>query len=151
LILHTRIDQLVNNIKNIDENFKSIDCDLKNRKKFRIWPIIIFNEKAFQTPFMAHIFNTRFKELMAEFSSKRIHVYPLTLAHISDLENMEQTLNKKPYLIWEILTTNFRNPTKFIPPLYSTLNGMDIRPQYNRVTSMVKVLFAKFDKENVDK
>jgi hypothetical protein len=145
------VDQLANNIKAFDENFKTLDLDLVNRKKIRIWPVIVLNEKAFQTPFMAHIFNARFKELMSDFSSKRIHVYPLTLMHISDLENMEYTLNKKPFLIWEILSDNFRNPTRFIPPLYSTINGMDIRAEYSRIREKVKLLFDKFrDPNQVD-
>lgn len=138
------VDQLVSNIKNLEDNFKTVDFGLAYRKKIRIWPVIIFNEKAFQTPFMAHVFNARFKELMLDYKSKFVHVYPLTLMHISDLENMEQTLHKKPFLIFDVLTKNFRNPTKFIPPLYSTINGMDIRAEYSRIRIMIKVLFDKF-------
>lgn len=54
------IDQLVNNLTNIEHNFKTIDLCLQARKKLRIWPVIVVNERAFQTPLMAQIFNNRF-------------------------------------------------------------------------------------------
>lgn len=138
------VDQLVNNIKNIKANIQTIDPEFSKRKKIRIWPIIVFNEKAFQTPFMSHLFNQRFKELMDGFKCKHFHVYPLTLIHVSDLETMECTLHKKPHLIWNLLTDNFRNPAKFIPPFYNTLDRNNIRANYTRFEHKVKILFDKF-------
>jgi hypothetical protein len=142
------VDQLVNNIINIDRNIEDIDKDFTNRKKIRIWPVIILNEKAFQTPLMAQIFSSRFKELMGNYNDKRKHVYPLTLLHLSDLENMECELNKSPHLIWDLLSNNFGSPTKFIPPFYNTLHRNDIRADYKRFKEKVKILFDKFSKGN---
>ena len=142
------VNQLAANIKALEENIEIVDIDFKNRKKIRLWPVIIFNEKAFQTPFMSQIFNERFKELMIDYNNKRIHVYPLVLLHISDLENMEVSLNKNPDLIWELLSKNFTNESKFIPPFYFTLNGFDIRADYKRFRDKVEVLFEKFDNKN---
>jgi hypothetical protein len=138
------VDQLVNNIRNLEQNALDIDKGLKDCKKIRVWPLIIFNEKAFQTPMMAQIFNKRFQELLAGYVNKRVHIYPLTLVHVSDLETMESVLHQKPDKIWDLLTSNFTQKINFIPPFYITLNRNQVKANYGRVREKVVPLFDKY-------
>ncbi|TKC08041.1 hypothetical protein FA048_12825 [Pedobacter polaris] len=135
------IDQLVNNIKSFKRNFTDIDVNIIEHQTLRIWPVIIFNERSLQTPFMAHIFNKRFSELMNGYDDKSNYVYPLTLLHVSDLENMEHILKSRPGKLFELLTYNFSQKYKIIPPFYNTLNRHDIRPNYTRVMKKARLLF----------
>lgn len=126
------LDQLVSYIKKLKEHLKEIDQGLAEQKKIRVWPVIIFNEKAFQTPMMAPVFNKRFKELLGDEKLPGMYVYPLTIMHVGDVEQMHIAVKKQPGLLWELLTRNF-SQTKFIPPFYITLNRNHIKHDYSTV------------------
>lgn len=143
------IDQLVNNLLNLEENIKSIDPNLKHIKKIRIWPVIVFNERVFQTPMMAQIFNKRFKEVLIQHPNKNIYIYPLTLIHISDLETMESVLNKNPNKIWDLLSSNFKQKINFIPPFYITLNRQNVKANYQRIKEKLMPLFNTYGTKDV--
>jgi hypothetical protein len=138
------VDQLAKNIKNLEENIKEIDVALTHRKKIKVWPVIIFNEKAFQTPAMAQVFNARFQELMTGFINKKYTIYPLTLIHISDLETMEHTLHNDPNKLWSVLVSNYNSKIPFIPPLYITINRNGIKANYGRIREKIIPLFDKY-------
>lgn len=144
------VDQLVQNIKNLRNNLADIDLDLRYQKRVQVWPVIIFNERAFQTPLMAQVFQKRFKELMSGFKDPTVYPLPLTLIHISDLENMEFTLQTKPGRIWDLLSSNFRQGIDFLPPFYITLNRNGVKAKYDRVRERIVVLFEKFGPEQED-
>ncbi len=132
------VDQLVEYITNLKTFLKDIDPELagKKRMKIRIWPVIIFNEKVFQTPLMAPVFNKRFKELLGDTKLPGMHIYPLTIMHVGDLEQMHQELYQRPYRIWNLLSRNFLG-TKFLPPFYITLNRNHIKHKYDTVRKRV--------------
>jgi hypothetical protein len=136
------VDQLVNNIKEIRDNMKFLDLDFGRQKNIRIWPVIIFNEKALQSPLMAQIFNKRSQELLGNYKLKGIYIYPLTLIHIGDLEQMQGALEKNPNRLWELLTYNIR--AKFLPPFYNSLNGNGIKHDYSIVKGRVADIFDKY-------
>jgi hypothetical protein len=117
---------------------KDIDKELadQNKLKIRIWPVIIFNEKVFQTPLMAPVFNKRFKELLGNAKLPGVHIYPLTIMHVGDLEQMHQELYHRPHRVWELLSRNFVN-TKFLPPFYITLNRSKVKHRYETVRKRV--------------
>lgn len=141
------VDQLAANIKNLDENIRAIDDGLIQRRKIKLWPVIIFNEKAFQTPVMAQVFNARFQELMAGFASKKYKILPLTLMHISDLETMESELHSSPDRLWPLLKANYNFKLPFTPPFYITLNRNNIKANYGRILEKVIPLFEKYGPE----
>jgi hypothetical protein len=141
------IDQLVDNIKHLEVNMKHIDPEFCCQKHIRVWPVIVFNDKALQSPLMAQIFNKRFQELMGDYKQKGIYFYPLTLVHIGDLEQMQGAIRKNPNCLWELLSYNFR--TKFLPPFYNTLNRNHIKHDYSVVRKRVIPIFEAFGlKEN---
>jgi hypothetical protein len=110
--------------------------------------VIIFNDKALQSPLMAQIFNKRFRELLGDDRKKGVYIYPLTLVHIGDVEQMQGVLHKNPNRLWELLTYNFR--TNFLPPFFNTLNRNEVKHDYSLVRKRVVPIFDKFGvKESV--
>ncbi|HAL82976.1 MAG TPA: hypothetical protein DCO83_12695, partial [Mucilaginibacter sp.] len=137
------VDQLVNNIKNVAVTMQEVDPEFNLQKQIKIWPVIIFNGKALQSPLMAEIFNKRFQELLGGYKKKRIYIFPLTLVHIGDLEQIQCALIKNPNRIWDLLTYNFR--ANFLPPFFNTLNRNNIRHEYTPVRKRVVHIFNKFE------
>lgn len=111
------VNQLVNSIATLKDRIKIVDAKFPADHRCHIYPALIVNERALQTPLMAHIFNKRFDELMQERVLDNLHVHELSLLHISDLEQMEDHLHLNPKKFWKILQYHLREPT-FIPPFF---------------------------------
>lgn len=142
------LNQLVKAIENIELLAINIDIKFPVCKSYRIYPAIIVNEKALQTPFMADIFNKRFDELTKHLKKGRVTLSPLSLIHISDLEQMQEQLHANPSIFWDLLDFNIREP-KFMPPFYNSLIRKNIKPNYDRVMEMYIELFKKFKPEDM--
>lgn len=137
------VDQLVNSIKILNDAMPSLDDKFPHNKSINIFPIIIFNEKALQTPFMGQIFQDRFTELLKGFNNNKIYIYPLSLIHVSDLENLQDFLVNTPNKIWDLLKYHCREP-KFMPPFFNSINRKDIRPNYKKTMTLFKKLIPKY-------
>jgi hypothetical protein len=140
------VDQIVHSIKRLNETMPYLDNKFPFNKLFRVFPVIIFNDKALQTPMMAHVFQERFVELLKEFKSRKIYVYPLSLIHISDLECIQDLLNESPEEIWDLLKYNCRYPS-YMPPFYNSINRKDIRTKHKRPMALYQQLIPKFSGE----
>lgn len=140
------VNQLVQSIKLLNETMPNVDNKFPYNKTLKVFPIIIFNEKALQTPLMAKVFQERFLEMMEDFQSNKIYVYPLSLVHISDLETIQDLLHKNSGKIWELLKYHCRFP-KFMPPFYNSINRKDIRPEHIRTMALYEKLISKFSGE----
>jgi hypothetical protein len=123
-----------------------LDNKFPFNKSFRVFPVIIFNDKALQTSMMAHVFQQRFLELLKGFESKKIYVYPLSLIHVSDLECIQDLLNENPDEIWDLLKYNCRDPS-YMPPFYNSINRKDIRTKHKRPMALYQRLIPKFSGE----
>ena len=117
------VNQLIESLKNMDNYVQMLDSNFPKGHTYNVYPCIILNDKVFQTPLMADTFNKRFQELIRKFKIKKVIVNPLTIIHISDLERLEEFLNKNPKEIWELLKYTHRGKW-FIPPFYNTINRM---------------------------
>lgn len=137
------VDQLVKSIKTLHDTIKIVDHKFPENKALKIFPIIIFTEKALQTPLMAKIFQERFLELMNDFNNKKIYIYPLSMVHISDLETIQDFLNLNSKEIWGLLKFHCRNP-KFMPPFYSSILGKEIKPKHKQTMELYNKLCSKF-------
>ena len=133
------VDQIVTSISLMDDFMRLVDDKLSKSHYYEVYPRIIVNDKAFQTPFMANIFNTRFQELTKGIASTKFTVNPLTLIHINDLERIEELIKETPDNIWELMKYNFKD-NSFIPPFYSTID--QIYPQ-RRFPKRIQDLFEK--------
>lgn len=138
------VDQVVNCISNLKASIKAIDPEFPD-KRCHIFPAIIVNEKAMQTPFMADIFNTRFNELMKEVHTDNLVIYPLSLIHVSDLEHIEDHMHRQPQELWNLLRYHLRFP-KFIPPFYNSVLRKDIRISFSHVKDLFGELILKYQR-----
>lgn len=138
------VEQIVESIRYLDEYIPSLDSKFPKGHTYEIYPCIIVNDKVFQTPLIAELFNNRFQELLTEKNVliPKVRIKPLSLIHISDLELLEKPLIKKPTVIWDIFKYHFRDK-RFIPPFYDSLykkiNLADIPDQ---VMELYKELFS---------
>lgn len=140
------LSQLVRSIKQLDDTIPEIDKKFPKGKSIRIFPIIIVNEKGLQTPLMGKIFQDRFIELLGELKSKKVHIYPLSVIHVSDLEIIQDFLNENPNQIWDLLRYHCRNP-HFMPPFYNSIIRSNIRTNYKRSYTIYTSLIQKFHTE----
>lgn len=137
------VNQLIESIINLDATASQFDKVFPKGKSYNIYPAIIVNDKALQTPFMANVFNGRFQEMLLAIKLPKITVFPLSIIHVSDLEQMEDNLNTNPKLFWQILDYNRRNP-KFIPPFFNTLNLLGIKAKYKNPKKLFYELIPKY-------
>ncbi len=138
------INQLIASLTRMDNYIQEIDPNFPKGHSYNVFPCIIVNDKAFQTPLMPDTFNTRFQELLKDFNIKKVKVFPLTLIHISDLERIEDFLNKNPSKIWDFLKYNYRDRL-FIPPFYSSIKYDWQSGQYpERVLHLYRSILEKY-------
>lgn len=142
------VNQLIDTVTNLNDLGTHIDNKFPFNKVFQIYPILIVNEIALVTPLMADVFNNRFQELLPKLSSK-IHVYPLSIIHISDLERVQQDVSQNPKYIFEILNLHCKDKL-IIPPLYATLNKLNIFSSYKIPMEFLKELISKYSDTTTD-
>jgi hypothetical protein len=138
------INQVVKGISYLANKLKEVDQNLIDVKRPIVYPVIFLNDKVFQTPLFAAIFNDRFKELLNEIDTSSMHVYPLVLVHVSDLEQMQHALRNDQSLLWKLLEGNFRQRDRIIPPFYVTLSQYGIRHHYKIVEPKLYWMLDKF-------
>lgn len=140
------VNQLIESLSNMDKFINIIDSKFPKDHTYEIYPCIILNDKAFQTQFMAEIFNNRFQELLIGFNIKKVRVKPLTLIHISDIEKLEDYLLNNPKEIWNLIQFNYKS--KFIPPFYSTIAKKLVEKQYPKhILDSIKPLIEAYNPE----
>jgi len=138
------VNQIIESIKNIDEYINTLDSNYPKGHQIKIYPCIVVNDKALQTPLMADIFNARFVELLGGIKIPKLLIKPLSLIHISDLETIEESLNKKQKEIWNFLDENHRYK-KFIPPFYNSVYKVWTYKKYpEKIITLYKELIEKY-------
>lgn len=138
------INQVVKGISYLSDKLKEVDLGLKDIRRPMVYPVIFLNDKAFQTPLFAAIFNDRFKELLEDIDTSAIHVYPLVLVHVSDMEQMQHAIRNDLSLLWKLLESNFRQKNGIIPPFYVTLSHNRVRHHYEIVEPKLYWMLEKF-------
>ena len=139
------IDQIVTSIINLRDVITQVDSAFPLERNCHIFPAIIVNEKAMQTPLMAQIFNDRFNEKILEIKLDKLIINPLCIIHISDLEQMEDYLHDSPSEFWKILKYHLRNP-EFIPPFYNSINRLNIKSNFEKTRILFEKLVLKYQK-----
>lgn len=103
------LDQLFKSILNLDKYVKEFDDNFPDGL-CEIYPVIVFNDKALQTPFVSDIFIDKFKTMVKEYSFNKLKIHALQLIHISDWEEMEYEINKDSEYLWRTLEKNVHKP-----------------------------------------
>lgn len=140
------MEQLLTSIEKLEKTIEKFDNKFPIGKAYKIYPALIVNEKAIQTPLMAYIFDKRFQELVAPYKSNRVLIFPLSIIHVSDLECMQDSVNINPSIFFEILDS-VRLFSKFMPPFYNILLRNKIMPTHERTRALIKPLIKKFNSE----
>lgn len=97
------VNQLAESVIDLDK-VNQIDPNYPLGRNKRIYPIIVVNDKVFQTPIMNDLFNKQFKSLIAgKVNLKKNQVYSLALIHVSDIEMMWSKIKNNPKLLWDAL------------------------------------------------
>src|SRR5215831_16678854 len=66
------LTQLLNAINNLPETAEQFDSSFPKSKRIKLFPALIVNEKALQTPLMAQVFNGRFQELLGKIDRRQM-------------------------------------------------------------------------------
>ncbi len=145
------VNQIFDSLTKMDEYIIDIDPGFPKGHSYTIYPCLIVNDKVFQTPLMSNAFNIRFQELLKGFNIKKVKVRPLTVIHISDIEGLEEYLNKDPKMIWELLKTNHEEKN-YIPPFHFTTNQKIKERKYpKRIFDLYENLISKYSPKQEDK
>ena len=145
------VDQMIASLTRMDEMILQLDSRFPKGHSYEVYPCIIVNDKALQTPLMANIFNIRFQELLNDFKVKKVRVWPLSLIHISDFERIEVELKRNPKQIWELLRYNHRDKT-FVPPFFNTINLRISRLEYSeKITNFFQNIILKYNPKGANK
>lgn len=138
------LTQLVNSIIELESKIITIDPGFPRTKSYKIFPVLIVNEKALQAPLLGEIFQNRFLELLIDHKNARQSIFPISIIHISDLENIQEYIHDSHNEIWNLLKYHCRFP-EFMPPFYNSVYRKDIRPNYKRSVELYESLIAKFN------
>lgn len=138
------LNQLVESIIELENNIIAIDPGFPKTKSYKLFPILIVNEKALQAPLMGEIFQNRFLELIKDYKNYRQSIYPISIMHISDLENIQEFIHDGHNEIWDLLKYHCRYP-EFMPPFYNSIYRKDIRANYRRSVELYENLISKYN------
>lgn len=140
------VNQTLDSIKNILKYWEFFDKKILINKTLEFFPIIIVNEKIFQTPLMPNLLHMRFQELLNQENFGNHIVNPLVIVHISDLEFLQTGITNKYINIWSVLKSHYKKITDGImPPFFHTsmkyINPDSITPE---VLGTIKKLIEKY-------
>ncbi len=146
------VNQTINSIKNIIKNKIIFDPELNQYENLEFYPVIIVNEKVFQTPLMPNIFNLRFKELLIHENFGNHIIHSLIIIHISDLEYLENSLSSKNLRIWDLLYTHTNILPTIMLPFYYTVDKY-INPEAipERVMNAITEIIEKYSENDTNK
>jgi hypothetical protein len=137
--------QLIEAISLLDAQAKKFDAGFPERGSIKLYPAIIVNEKALQTPLMAEVFYDRFQELFPAGLNSRIKVQALSIIHLSDWENMEDHIHEDPFDFFRVLKFHVRNK-QFMPPFYNTLILKDIKAKHRKTMKIFEEIIDKYQR-----
>jgi hypothetical protein len=122
------VNQTYDSIKTILEESDSFDSKLQVNKRLEFYPIVVVNDKVFQTPMLPNLLHRRFQELLEEDDLKPHKIHPLVVMHVSDLEYLENILAKKEMQIWDLLKSHYKKINKTLMPPFIHTSDRFIKP-----------------------
>ncbi len=147
------VNQTFESIKMILKYSDLFDSKLEIKKSLEFYPIIVVNEKVFQTPLLPNLLYSRFKELIEKdnFSPHKIH--PLVVMHVSDLEYLETALLKKEVQIWDLLKSHYKMIDKTLIPPFILTSDRFIKPSAvsERLKAAMGDVISAYSTPNDDK
>jgi hypothetical protein len=146
------VNQTYDSIKLILNNSNLFDSKLQVTKRLEFYPVVVVNDKVFQTPLIANLLHQRFQELLEEDDLKPHEIHPLVVLHVSDLEYIENVLTKKKKQIWDLLKSHYKKINKTLMPPFIHTADRFIQPGAitDRSMSAMKEIIKKYSQKNDD-
>lgn len=140
------VNQTYESIRLILENYEKFDIKLFTCKRLEFYPMIVMDDKVFQTPLLSNLLSIRFEELLNQNNYEPHKIHPLTVVHISDLERIETTLATKDIAIWDMLKSHHKKiKNSFLPPFVETSNKfIDPKMIPDRLLTKMTEIIEKF-------
>lgn len=147
------VNQTYISIRKILTNSNSFDSRLDTGEKLEFYPIIVVNDKVFQTPLIPNLLYRRFEELMKNDGFKPHKIHPLVVMHISDWEYLENVLAKKEKQIWDILKSHYKKIDKtLMPPFIHTADRfIKLGSVTDRLMVAMEEIIQKYSKKDSNK
>jgi len=130
------LDQLITSLKYLRDHPEKFDDQFPIKKTVQVFPVLIVNEKIFQTALMPAMFHLQFKEILSKEGFEFFDVKPLTIIHINDLERVCFHIGKKNEDLWELLKANYTGSI-FPKPFNLTLNRRKLNPDYESAKTVI--------------
>ena len=145
------VDQTLESIRNILKYSSLFDSLLQPQKTIEFYPIIIVNDKVFQTPLIPDLLHKRFQELMATESFIPHIIHPLVVTHVADWEYMENALSTRRKDIWDTLKNHYRKIDDTLMPPFINTSDRFIGPGaiVDRVSDKIKSTIGKYSNSRV--
>lgn len=132
------VSQLVQSIDWLNKHASEIDDSYHS--KTIIFPVVILNDKFFETPFMPHVMNEEFRKRLSKISN-RFNVKDLIVMNVNSIERLHGKGTRKRGFLWTLFWNTIRyngilahfnnvldrlhiqfNPTKELKRMSSFLN-----------------------------
>ncbi len=143
------VNQTYNSINNILNYANSFDPKLKHIKRLEFYPVIIVNDKVFQTPLLPNLLYLRFNELLKDDNFTPHIIHPLVVMHVSDWEYLEAVLHSKDEQIWDILKSHYKKINNTLMPPFFNSTEKFIKPGVitGRLRTEMKEIINKYTKK----
>jgi len=147
------VNQTYDSIKIILQHYDSFDTKLQVNKKLEFYPVVVVNDKVFQTPLLPNLLHRRFQELLLGNDLKPHIIHPLVVLHISDLEYLEIDLAKRKIQIWDLLKSHYKKINNTLMPPFIYTTDVFIKPGAipDRVMVTMKKIITKYSQKESEK
>jgi len=144
------IDQLIISLNYLHDSPELYEKEIKDIKKLDVFPILIVNDKTFQTGLSNNIINQRYQEKLSKKTYPKFTLHPVTVVHISDLERMSQYIHERSVQIWDLLRCHYEDKA-MLNPFYITLNRcLNGRKYPKHVLEEYRALIKKYNPEGAE-
>lgn len=99
------VTQLVQSIAWLNEHGDEIDDSY--HPKTIIFPVLILNDKFFETPFMSHVLNIEFRERLSKITN-RFNIKDLIVMNVSSIERLHGKGTRKHGFLWTLFWNTIR-------------------------------------------
>ena len=143
------VNQIFSSIRSALRYSEQFDSELPINGILEFYPIIVVNEKIFQTPLMSNLLCIRFQELLQNEDFGQHKIYPLVVMHVSDIEYLENSLSNKKVNIWDLLKSHQKKTSQTIMPpfILSADEFINIESITERVKTSLVTIVEKYSND----
>ena len=123
------LNQLLESIRYLRDHAQLFEKEFPVGKSIQVFPILVVNEKIFQTPFLPAMFQLKLSEEIKKDTFTNFDIKPVAIIHVADIERLAYHLRLRDADFWDILKANYQG-SLFPKPFNITLNRRKLNPDY---------------------